>query len=166
MATEFFSITLVPGKAQVRIDTKVDYEFSYVLDSNTNLIHENEFYVDQGKNWFDIVRFQDIPNFAISQKVKDLFEENNITGWTCFPIIIKDYSDKSYYGFQILSKAGKILNLEKLSNYIDKYHEFDISAWNGSEIFTLEETGITACTGKVKELCENAKITNIKFDRL
>jgi hypothetical protein len=166
MATEFFSITLVPGKAQVRIEAKADYEFSYVLDSDTNLIYENEFYVDQGKNWFDIVRFQDIPNFAISQKVKNLFEENNITGWTCFPIVIQDHSDKSYYGFQILSKAGKILNLEKLSNYIDKYHEFDINTWNGSEIFTLEETGITACTSKVKELCENAKITNIKFDRL
>jgi len=45
MATEFFSIGLVPGKAQIRIEAKVDYEFSYVLDSNTNLINENEFYV-------------------------------------------------------------------------------------------------------------------------
>lgn len=166
MTTDFFSIELVPGQGQIRIEAEVDYEFSYVLDGNTNLINENHFYVDQGKNWFDIVRFQDIPNFAISQRVKNLLEENDIKGWTCFPIVIRDNTDKTYYGFQILSKAGKILNLKKLSNYVDEFVEFDINTWDGSEIFTLEDTGITACTHKVKELCEKAMITNIKFKRL
>ena len=38
--------------------------------------------------------------------------------------------------------------------------------WDGSDIFYLEETFISVCTERVKEIIEKAKITNISFEPL
>jgi len=37
-----------------------------------------------------------------------------------------------------------------LNNYEDDYIKFDESTWDGSDFFTLKNTGITACTKKLK----------------
>lgn len=154
-------------KGQIRIKPDTAYEWQYVIDENTSLKINNVFLIDEGSKWFDFLRFQDSANFAISKKVKELLEINNLTGWSCFPIIIENASDKEYFCFQITSnKAGKILNKKELLNYIDEFIKFDNSTWDGSDFFTLQETGIVACLPKVKNVLEKSKVTNVIFESL
>jgi hypothetical protein len=162
----FYKIRAGTKSNTIRVSPLADYDVNYALNNETPLIRENIFVVKMGSKWYDIITFLDGSNFAISKKVKELLEEHKITGWDCFPIIIQGAEDKEYYGFQILSKAGRILNLEALFKYEEEFIKFDISTWNGTDIFTLEKTAITACVPKVKELIEKAKITNIGFKPL
>lgn len=152
-------------KSAIRIQSEIKYNTLDILYTDSPLIQKNVFYIDRGKKIFDILEFSDSSNFAISKKVKELFEVNNITGWACFPIIIKGISEE-YFGFQTLSKAGRILNLEAVNRYETENREFDINTWDGSDIFNLEETLLSVCTPRVKEILEKSKVTNLEFKTL
>ena len=166
MSNVFFDFCATSIKDRIRIKPICDYENRYVLSSGTILENNNLFTVDEESKWHDIIRFQDVSNFAISKKVKTILELNNISGWSCFLIQIKSYENKEFYAFQILSKAGKILNLEALNNYIEDSIRFDESSWNGTDFFTLENTGLTICNSKVVDLFAKNKINNVKFNFL
>ena len=163
MNTFFYNIDTSIKLDCIRISPTTDYDPRYVLNKNTELKVKNNFIKSEGKKWYDTIPFLDAANFAISNKFKSVLEENNITGWSSFPICINNYEKEDYYAFQIISKrAGKILNLEKLNNYEDEYIKFDLESWDGSDIFTLEKTGITACTEKVKTIIEQNNLSNIE----
>jgi hypothetical protein len=162
----FYKIREGTKSNTIRVSPLANYDVGGLLSNETPLIRNNIFRVKMGSKWYDIITFLDGVNFAISKKVKELLEEYKITGWSCFPIIIQGAEEKEYYAFQILSEAGRILNLETLNNYEEEFVKFDITTWNGTDFFTLEETGIAVCVPKVKELIEKAKITNIGFKPL
>lgn len=144
------------------------YKIGEFIGPNSILLLNNDFGVVKGNKWFDLIPFYGDPiNFIISHKMKTLFKENNISGWDCFEIYIDKYSEKKYYVFQITSReAGKIINLDELNNYEDDYIKFDESTWDGSDFFTLKNTGITACTKKVKDLLGKNNITNVEISVL
>ena len=161
----FYRFAGAHKKSAIKIQSEVKYNTLDILQSDSLLIQNNVFNLDYGKKLFDILQFSDSSNFAISKRVKELLEINNITGWACFPIVIRGISE-AYFAFQTLSKAGKILNLEKVNNYETENCEFDISTWDGSDIFNLEETLLSVCTPRVKEILEKAGVTNIEFKPL
>ena len=121
--------------------------------------------MDSGKKFFDVIRFADSLNLAISEKLKKILEENKISGWKCFPIHIENQTEK-YYVLQIISKAGPILNLEQVISYEAENREFDLNTWDESDIFTLENTLLFVCNEKVKELFKKNKISNIEINPL
>lgn len=61
----------------------------------------------EGKKFFDVIRFQDVFNFAISSRLYNILREEKITGWNAYRIKIKDY-DEEYCGFQVIGKSGNI----------------------------------------------------------
>jgi hypothetical protein len=58
------------------------------------------------------------------------------------------------------------LNLKRLNNFEDDYIDFDTKTWDGSDIFNLDETGIIACTKKVKDILTKHKFTNVEIENL
>jgi hypothetical protein len=64
--------------------------------------------VGKGKKFYDVSYFlTDSFNFAISEKLYNLFAESNFTGWDGYPIEIEG-SDLKYFGFRVLGKCGPI----------------------------------------------------------
>lgn len=161
----FFHFRGKDQKDVVKIIPQTRYNSLELISLDSILINQNVFSIAEGTKLADILQLQNGSNIAISKKLKILLEEHCITGWGAFPIIIKGIND-SYFGFQTLGKAGKILNLEALNNLDDDYVEFDINTWDGSDIFNLEKTLYNACTPKVIELFESNGITNVEFFRL
>ena len=162
MKYKFYSIEGAYKRGAFRIQSKVKYDTLKIIDESTPLIKENNFTVVKGKKSFDLVHFDDSVFFAISSKFKGLLEIENVTGWGSFPIQIEDLDDE-YYGIYIKSKAGPILNLDALNNYETEAVEFDLSTWDGSDIFNLQDTLLYVCTARVREIIEKAKITNVAF---
>ena len=166
METKFYSINDNLNNAAIRIypARKELHNVNSLLDEKTYLKLENEFRLYSGKKWNDILPWPDVGNIAISENIKDIFESYNLTGWSCFPIIIKNFPEKRYYAFQIISKrAGRILNLKALNNYEEDRVKFDENTWDGSDFFSLTDTAIIACTPIVKEIIEKQKIKVFTF---
>lgn len=149
-------------KGCIRIKAGIEYDTLKLIAEESPLIKSNQFTVAAGSKWFDLVQFEDSMNFAISEKMKEALTQNHISGWDCFPIVIERAPQK-YFGFQTLGGAGPILNLEALNNYETDVTEFDLSTWDGSDIFSLEETLLHACTPKVKQVLEKAEISNLEM---
>lgn len=165
MELTFYNFCCESKRGAILIEPKAKYDSIENLDEYSTLINNNVFFIDEGEKVFDVLRFAYGHNFAISSRFKELLEKNNISGWGCFPIIIEGL-DECFFAFQNLGKAGPILNLEALNNYETENTEFDIDTWDHSDIFNLQDTLVNACTTKVKEIIEEAKITNISIDLL
>lgn len=168
MDLQFYKIQTILsyGRSPVKIHAKAQYNSLEVITLESPLIKNNIFEKNSGTYWYDFVQFSNSFDFVISEKVKNELEKNNITGYSAFPIVIDGFEDKKYFGVAITSKSGPILNLEKLNNYIDENVLFDLKTWGGSDIFNLENTGIMACTEKVKEIILDNKFSNVEIKEL
>lgn len=162
MNINFYRFNGAYKKGAVRIAPLAKYNTLKILDDDTELNAETVFQVKVGVKMFDIIQFFDSMSFAISEKVKDLLEANNVTGWKCFKIKIEGINE-NYYAFQNLAKAGPILNLEAINNYEAENREFDLNTWDGSDVFNLENTLLNVITLRVKNILEENKVTNIRI---
>ena len=129
------------GRSPIKIQSLCkDFNGLKPITTSSPLIMNNVFEVDSGKKWYDIIQFADSFHFAISERIRNILEENHITGWDSIPIKIRGYPDKEYHVFYVDSVAGRLTNLEELNNYETEIHEFDLSSWNRTDFFTHEET--------------------------
>lgn len=166
MEHQFYSFGIDYKRSAIEIETKVPFKSGDHIPLDSEMITNNVFEIVKGKKFFDLVGFADSDlHFAISKRFKELLEVNNVKGWACFPIVLNG-SDEEYFVFQPTFVAGPILNLEKVSNYEEKNRIFDLTTWDGSGIFTLQNTTHIVCTEEVKILIEDTKITNIDFQEL
>lgn len=156
----FTTIRLAHKKSEVEIESLEKYD----LYEDIPIIAKkhNNFKVYKGSKYFDLIGLVDPWNIAISEKFKNLLEENNITGWKCYPIIIQETKLK-YYIFEVIGKAGLISDLDEDGDRVYGTTEVEISTWDGSDIFHIGDTATRVCTLKVKEIIEKAKISNIEF---
>ncbi|MDR0873114.1 MAG: hypothetical protein LBN27_06550 [Prevotellaceae bacterium] len=148
-------------KGRILIQPTTEFDTLKLLGVKTPLKNNPFFEVKKGNKLFDIADFNNSSNFAISEKFKNLLEINNFSGWECFPIEINSIAEK-YYAFQNISEAGGILNkINKTED--DGVIKFDISTWEGADIFHLKGTLLNICTEKVKNVLETNKVSNIEF---
>lgn len=119
--------------------------------------------IDEGSKSFPILRLQDPFNFLISEHLLNKLLKENITGWTSFEVNIEGIDEK-YFCFQITGKSGSIERPNK-AGFITGM-KFDLSTWDGSDLFIPEGTMTIFCTKKVKVFFEKNKITNIEFNNI
>ncbi len=116
--------------------------------------------ISEGKKLYDIVRFQDPFNFAISEKVLNLLIEKEITGWSHYEIDIVGREEK-YFGFQVQGKSGSIKRPFKTGFVIGL--KFDEDTWDGQDFFNPNDTYSIFCTKRVKDIFSNNRISNIEL---
>ncbi|UJP65150.1 imm11 family protein [Mongoliitalea daihaiensis] len=119
--------------------------------------------------------------FLISDRMKLILEENNLTGWKSFPVDIFDETgDKIqnlYHGFSIVGRSGSIDY--KKSEVIErrlvstgplcKYYKGvypDMDSWDGSDFFLPQNHWGIVITERVKKILTNHKLANIEFSNL
>lgn len=150
------------GTVEIKTNYELPVSKHVTVDSELSLY---SFKVAKGKKFFDIINFVDSStHFAISNRFKQLLEDNGIVGWQTIPISIEDVHFE-YFVFIPTSVVGPILNLEMVNRRLEPL-KFDTSTWDGSGIFTLQNTLIYACTDSVKNLIEKANITNVYLKEL
>lgn len=114
---------------------------------------------------------------CISQRVVDLFNINNISGWTTYPVELHDRKGQllpGYHGFAVIGKEyARDLNRSILITkppptpkgkayqvYMGLY--FNENEWAGEEIFFIQYSGIII-SEKVKNIIKKSKITNTRI---
>jgi hypothetical protein len=129
----------------------------------------------------DLIGTTLVPLKLLSDRVIDLFQENQFTGWSTYPIELygkKKEKITGYQGFSVSGKCGPIDNSrskrewreppvphgKRYRTWVGLY--FDLKTWDGSDIFVPESTGYTIVTEQVKIAIEKAKFKNIYFKRL
>lgn len=133
-----------------------------------------------GKKFTDILNTGWSSLFLISNKLKGLLEENHLTGWKTYPIILKDKKENPIEGYHGLSVTG-VSGRKSYTNSpviekrwapegplvkIYKGVNIDLDKWDESDFFVPEGTTAIVITKKVAELLERNKITNLKLNNL
>jgi hypothetical protein len=154
----------IAGEKEIK--AKVDYKAYEVFKNPALLIENNAFKVAKGRNIYDIIWYQDVHNFAISERLKEALESNGITGWSAYSVMI-DGIEGQYYGFWVTGKGGPVTKLDKDGCIPQsKPVEWDTTKWDGSDVFTLEDRGFTVLTPKAVEVFQQFKIKNVDIKPL
>lgn len=158
------------------------------IDDNLRLVLGEYSYIDfpvifkqeYGKNLRDILDTGFARLYLISENMRLILEEHELTGWNTFPTVVKDKKGnevKGYYGFTITGRCGSI-DYEK-SEIIKKslvkggpksrYYKglyVGLDEWDGSDFFLPKGTFHPIVTKKAMQLITKAKLTNIRFEKL
>jgi len=117
----------------------------------------------------------------ISKRFVDTLLDERATGWGTFPVRLYDRSGlelSGYYGLVVTGRAGPIdrsrSRIELVpppvptgkAMYTEIGTYFDPVTWDGSDIFTLERTGVVCVVERIKLALEQRKLTNLTFDRM
>lgn len=116
------------------------------------------------------------PVYLVSQRVVDLLKENEITGWDNYPITLYDKKGnivEGYYGFSVLGRGGKFTRIwnygwdkEIQKSFLASRGIYDISQWDGSDIFLVHNNGWIIITERVMKLMKSIKVTAVEYLKL
>ena len=135
---------------------------------------------ERGKKLVDILG-TGWPNlYLISDRMKDVLEENKLTGWKTFPITVYDKKKNEILGYHGLSVTGRcgpidgtkakiidkqlIVNGPILKAYKGLYVGLD--KWDSSDFFIPEGSRCFVITEKTAKILKDKKIKNTQLDNL
>ena len=128
--------------------------------------------------------------FAVSRRIKDIFEKNEIANCEFIPMNCtewhdtngkpKDKTEAEYYYLLVKSTCGLALDIRgevcphcpvcKNLEYIAPDFEgfaFDEAKWDGSDIFVFEnKDNVPIITEKLKKILAKEKLTNVEFVKI
>jgi len=147
----------------LHIHPRVKYDSVELVYGPSTLKNNNVFDVTKGKKIFDAISFTYSVDWVFSEKVKNLFEENNVTGIEFYPIVIEGVEEK-YFGYFITGRAGKVLNTDEM-DCIPMFEplKYNENEWDGSDVFLFSNSTGGFITEKVKNIFDKNKITNLRI---
>lgn len=119
------------------------------------------------------------PVYLISDRVVSILKENGVSGWDNYCIKLYDKKGNiidGYSGFSVTGKGGvfskswdREYNSKDNESYVKTRGLYDISQWDGSDIFLVGRFPITSyiiITERVMKLLETNKVTAVEYERL
>lgn len=128
---------------------------------------------EEGKKMRDMLDMRFDGNcFLISDRMKQLMEENHITGWKSYPVIVYDKKGivvEGYNGFTVTGMGGTMRFLKSpnqiLSSDSHEYCQWEQKQWDGSDIFRIRPNYLIV-TKRTMLLFKENKITSPYFSPL
>jgi hypothetical protein len=116
---------------------------------------------------------------VISQRFVDVLHANSVTGWSTYPIELRGKDEQlieGYHGLVVTGKCGPLQDeRSRVETRIGKAGGrytvklglfFEEARWDGSDVYTPDDTSFVFVVGKVKRLLEKAKVSNVRFTAL
>lgn len=150
-------------RSAIKIKASVEYDSVDLVYGPGVIKENNKFTIYKGNKAFDRLDYCDSVTWVFSEKVKNLFEENNVTGIEFYPIEIEGL-DAKYYGYYVTGRAGNVLNTDEM-DCIPMFEtlEFNEEEWDGSDMFLFLNSTGEFMTERVKDILEKNKITNLRI---
>jgi hypothetical protein len=133
---------------------------------------------EYGKELADVLDTGWIGFYLISNKFKKILEDNKISGWNTFPIILLDKLGneiKGFHGFSVTGRSGKIdwskseivsreifKNMEPEKCYLGVY--FEDRSWDGSDFFVPKKHLGCFISERLATLIKKEELTNIRLE--
>ena len=134
------------------------------------------FHQEEGKRMRDVLDMRSVGFFVISDRMKDVLEENGFTGWKTYPIQLYDKKKNlisGYSGFTVTGKGGRVYY--PLNEAWNPVLGWNPASWEGSDFFHFENTRHILVTERVMKVLRKHKIDaidmvpledSIRFDSL
>ena len=135
----------------------------------------------EGKKFRDILDMRWPGAYLISDRMKGILEENGITGWKSYPVVIYDKKGgtiEGYNGFSVVGRSGPMDLKSQPTEYYVRFDGsvsnrldyiggwFDLNTWDGSDIFILEDSLWTIMTARLYKILRKEKITALDCERV
>ena len=125
---------------------------------------------EEGKKMRDMLDMRfDGHCFLISDRMKLLMEDNGITGWKSYPVLVYDKKGneiKGYHGFTVTGRGGEMRFLMPPNQipYGESSHycQWEQDQWDGSDIFRIRPNYLIV-TKRTMLLFKENKITSPHF---
>ena len=151
-----------------------------LLGSYSGISFPAIFKQEYGKKLQDVLDTGWVSLYLISDKMKVVLEDNNLTGWETFAVKVLDKQNneiQGYHGLSITGRCGKIdYNKSEVfekrlvpNGPLGKYYKglhVGLDKWDGSDFFLPEKYFGIMTTQKVAEVLKKNKLTNIKLKNL
>jgi hypothetical protein len=135
---------------------------------------------EYGKKLQDMLDTGTASLYLISDKMKTVLEDNNLTGWQTFAVKVltkKEEEIEGYHGLSITGRCGKIDYskseiIEKRlvpTGPLAKFHKglhVGLDKWDGSDFFLPEKYFGTIVTSRAADVLKKSKLTNIRLENL
>lgn len=124
----------------------------------------------EGKKMRDMLDMRFDGNcFLISDRMKQLMEDNDITGWKSYPVLVYDKKGneiKGYHGFTVTGRGGEMKLLLPYNQIPyderSRYCQWEQKEWDGSDIFRIGPNFLIV-TKRTMLLLKKNKITSPEF---
>ncbi len=135
---------------------------------------------EYGKKLADMIGTGYPSLYLISRKMKTLLEENHLTGWKTFDVLVLDKKGNTvegYWGLSITGKCGRIdyrkcQIIEKKmipGGPLGRYYQglyIGLDTWDGSDFFIPEESAWIILTKKAAGMLKEAGLTHLFLENL
>ena len=132
------------------------------------------FHQFDGKRLRDILDTGFPPVYLISERIVSILKENEITGWSNYPIKLYDKKGNiivGYSGFSVVGKGGVFskfwdygYSIETNKQFVRSRGRYDLSQWDGSDIFMVSNDVII--TRRVMTLMKSNKVSAVEYELL
>lgn len=117
----------------------------------------------------------------LSSRVFEILRAEGITGWTTFPVVVTGKDRQVIDGYRGLSITGRCGSIRKERSKLvwkePRYAGgpprqvklgllFDPATWTGHDMFSPQGVDYVFVGERVKDVLEQAKVKNIRFERL
>jgi hypothetical protein len=115
----------------------------------------------------------------ISESVVNLLRTEGFTGWSLYPVSVRNKQGQSVPGYSGLAVTGRCGNIDRsMSVQVPRIFPggvfpvlkglfFDPASWDGSDFFMpAKRSGYVLVVEAVKKTLERAKVRNVKFEPL
>lgn len=135
---------------------------------------------EYGSKFLDVLDTGFVSLYLISDKMKSIFQETGLTGWSCFPIELrakKGEDIKGYNGLSIHGRCGPI-DISKseivykrlvaegpLCTFYRGKH-IGLDEWDGTDFFLPENNFGIVITRRAADIIKANKLTNIRLNNL
>jgi|1186.fasta_scaffold38086_2 hypothetical protein len=136
---------------------------------------------DEGGRRLDLVGTTEAVLNLVSDRVIATLRDSSFTGWTTYPIEIREWNGEIVPGYQGLAVTGRsgaldksLSRVEVLPPYVPSGRAmphrigllFPPETWDGSDIFVPEETTGVMVTAAVRDAIQALGATNMGFGRI
>ena len=169
------------GSVNLKRDVNKDFqEWDLVKGNYAEIDFPVVFKQDYGKKLTDILGTGWPSLYLISDRLKKILEDNELTGWKTFPITVYDKKKNEvlgYHGFSVTGRCGSI-NYEKAEicerqsvptgpfYKVYKGLYVGLDKWDRSDFFIRDESMCFIVTNKAAEILQKNKVTNLVLENL
>jgi hypothetical protein len=161
------------------VDETLDY-LNMIVGEYSGIKFPIVFKQKYGKKLHDVLDTGFPSFYLISNRFLNILQENKITGWKTFPIIIKDKENievDGYSGFSITGVCGNIdykKSIQFTKRFVPNGPDVkclrgiypNFSKWDGSDFFIPKDSLYIIVTNRTRLLLKDNKISNIQFTNI
>ncbi len=138
-----------------------------------------QFDAAQGVEFADFLWTQLVTPVCVSEKVIQLLRDNQITGWSTYPVEVYDQDGNLYSHYHGLAVTGPVCEADYSHSTVvtkppptpngrsyDVYRglHFEENEWDGSDMFWVG--GVRVVVDRVRTVFEQCKASNVRFTSL